>query len=309
MQEKFWITGLIAAAFTPMHDDGSLALDRVPSIVEQLIVDGVDGLYLCGSTGEGPSLSAEERMAVTEAYIAAVKGRIPVVVQVGHNSLGQARRLAAHAQASGADAISSLPPSYFKVASLDVLIDCLQEVTEGAPDLPFYYYHIPRLTATPVDIVEFLLRAGDRLPTLVGVKYSDFQVYEFQAATAVENGRFNLLFGSDEMLLSGLVGGAHGAVGSTYNFATPLYKRIIAAYEENRIQEAQQCQAVAVEMIRCIASHSQGNNALPALKAVMGMVGVPCGKARLPLVNCTAQQESELRVALEASGFFEWGRP
>jgi N-acetylneuraminate lyase len=309
MQEKFWITGLIAAAFTPMHDDGSLALDRVPSIVEQLIVDGVDGLYLCGSTGEGPSLSAEERMAVTEAYIAAVGGRIPVVVQVGHNSLGQARRLAAHAQASGADAISSLPPSYFKVASLDVLIDCLQEVTEGAPDLPFYYYHIPRLTATPVDIVEFLLRAGDRLPTLVGVKYSDFQVYEFQAATAVENGRFNLLFGSDEMLLSGLVGGAHGAVGSTYNFAAPLYKRIIAAYEENRIQEAQQCQAVAVEMIRCIASHSQGNNALPALKAVMGMVGVPCGKARLPLVNCTAQQESELRVALEASGFFEWGRP
>ena len=90
-----FIRGLIAATFTPLHDDGTLNLGRVPDIAERLIDRGVQGFYVCGSTGEGPSLSTEERAATAEAYVRAAAGRVPVIVQVGHNALSDARSLSA----------------------------------------------------------------------------------------------------------------------------------------------------------------------------------------------------------------------
>ena len=92
--DKLWIEGIVPAVFTPMQPDGSLNLERIPDIVEHLIGEGVNALYVCGSTGEGPSLTTEERMDVAEAYLRTVAGRLPVIVQVGHDSLKQARGLA-----------------------------------------------------------------------------------------------------------------------------------------------------------------------------------------------------------------------
>ena len=105
------LRGLIAAGFTPLHADGSLDLDRIGPMVEQLLDDGVEGIYAVGSTGEGVSLTTAERREVAAAYVSAVGGRCPVVIQVGHNSLAEARGLAAHARRIGATAISATPPT------------------------------------------------------------------------------------------------------------------------------------------------------------------------------------------------------
>ena len=207
----------------------------------------------------------------------------------------------------GADAISAVPPSYFKVGSLDVLIACLKEITDGAPDLPFYYYHIPHLTATNVDVVQFIKLCSERLPNLVGVKYSTPTIYELQACVDLDNGRFNMLFGSDEMLLSGLIGGAHGAVGSTYNFAMPLYYRVIDAFKRNDIAEAQKNQGLSVKMIQVIGEHSPSGSYGPALKAMMGLIDLDCGPVRLPQVTLPPTEIAAMRQNLEAIGFFEWG--
>ena len=137
------LSGLVAATFTPMRPDGSLHLAMVNPIVEHLIHSGVSGLYVCGSTGEGPLMSGDERKATAAAYVEATAGRLPVVVQVGHSSVVESRQLAAHAQQIGADAISAVAPYYFKPDSVGVLVDCLAEIAGGAPDLPFYYYHVP----------------------------------------------------------------------------------------------------------------------------------------------------------------------
>lgn len=308
MGKKLWITGIVPAVFTPMRSDGDLNLAFIPQIVEHLIQDNVSAVYVCGSTGEGPSLSTRERMSVAETYIQAVAGRIPVIVQVGHNSLNQAQRLAKHAQDAGADAISAIPPTYFKIYALDQLIRCLEEITAGAPDLPFYYYHIPRLTDTNINMVEFLRLGSDRLPTLNGVKYSSFTIFEFQACTALENGRFNMLFGSDEMLLSGLVGGAQGAVGSTYNFAAPLYNKIISAYNRGDITEAQRLQSLSVEMIQPINHFGSPASNAPAIKAMMKVIGLDCGPMRLPQDTLPDHKIEALKAAMEAIGFFDWGR-
>lgn len=299
----FRLTGLVPAVFTPMRPNGDINLEQIPAITEQLINEGVSGLYVCGSTGEGPSLTREERMAVAEAYVKATAGRVSVLVQVGHNSIREARLLAEHAQAIGADAISAVPPSYFSVASLDNLLDMLAELLTAAPDLPFYYYNIPHLTHAQIDVVRLLEESAKRLPSLVGVKYSAPTVYELQACAGVAGGRYNLLFGSDEMLLSGLVAGAHGAVGSTYNFAMPLYRRIVDAYAAGDIAGAQRCQAFSVQMVRQVVRY--GN---PGLKTMMKFIGLDCGPARLPQTSLAPAEETTLRRMMEEIGFFDWGR-
>ncbi len=135
--------GLIAATLTPMTANGEVALDEVGPQIDRLISRGVSGLYVCGSTGEGISLTTAERKAVAEESIRCAAKRVPVLVQVGHNSLKEAAELAAHAASSGASAISATCPSYFKIGSCKVLVESMKVVADGAPNLPFYYYHVP----------------------------------------------------------------------------------------------------------------------------------------------------------------------
>ena len=289
------LTGLVAAVYTPMHEDGSIDHSRIPSVTDHVIGAGCSGLYVCGSTGEGPSLTSAERRAVSEAYVKAVDGRAPVVIQVGHNSIREGAALAAHAAEIGCDAISACPPSYFKVSSISALIACLQEITAGAPDTPFYYYHIPRLSSAHLDMEAFLEVAQDALPSLAGIKYSAFDLDGFQRCIAFADGRYDILFGADELWLGGLASGARGAVGSTYNFAAPLYQEVIDAFESGDMQAAAAAQLRAAQLVKLILSHG----GQPALKASMNILGVDCGPTRLPLQALTATQTAALRAALE----------
>ena len=302
---EYRLTGLIAATYTPMHEDGSLNLAQVPRMVDYLERAGVDGLYICGSTGEGMSLSGDERRAVAEAYVRAAKGRLKTIVQVGHNSLVESRQLAAHAQQIGADAASATAPSYFKVDSVEVLADCMAQVASGAPELPFYYYHIPSLTGVTLDMVDFLPIAAARTPNLVGMKYTAQEVHEYQACLGLDGGRFDILWGRDEMLLSALAVGARGAIGSTYNIAAPLYRRMMDAFDRKDIAEARRLQLRSIHMIRAIYRHPFHS----AMKQVLKMLGIDCGPCRLPQPRIGSTQVAQLKRDLEEMGFFEWCRP
>lgn len=304
-QMEYRLTGLIAATCTPMHEDGSLNLDRVPAMVDFLAWAGVAGLYICGSTGEGLSLSSDERRAVAEAFVREAKGRLRTVVQVGHNALAEARDLASHAQSIGAEAISATAPSYFKVGSVEDLADCMAQIAAAAPETPFYYYHIPALTGVALDMVDFLPLAAERIPNLVGMKYTAPTVHEFQACLELAGGQFDLLWGCDEMLLSALAVGARGAIGSTYNIAAPLYRRLMEAFGRGDIEEARRMQFLSVHMIRVMKRYPFH----AALKAILKMLGIDCGPCRLPLPGVEASQVTSLKHGLEALGFFDWSQP
>ncbi len=302
IQQGGRLTGLVAATYAPMHADSSLHLEMVAPVVDYLISAGITGLYVNGSTGEGVSMTSAERRQVAEAYVAANAGRLPVIVQVGHNSLAESAELAAHAQAIGADVISACSPSYFKPDSVENLVDCMAKTAAGAPDLPFYYYHIPRLTGADIDMLAFLDQAEERIPTLRGIKYSDLKAFEYQACIAHRDGRFDVPWGCDEMLLSALAVGAKGAVGSTYNFAAPIYNRIIEAFAAGDMAEAQRCQLLSVRMVNVFARYPFH----PAMKATMGLIGLECGPRRLPHVALTTEQIESLRADLDEIGFFDW---
>ncbi len=287
------LTGLVAATFTPMKSDGCLDLQRIAAVCDFVLGQGVDGLFLCGSTGEAPSLTNEERMQVASAYHRAAAGRVPVVVHVGHNSLADARTLAAHAEQMGADAIAVVPPSYFPLSSIEVLIECLRHIAEAAPDTPLYYYHIPSITGVDLSMIELLERA-ESLPTLAGIKFSAPQFDQLAACVEYDAGSYNILFGCDELLLSGLMKGVDGAVGSTYNFMAPHYRRIIDAHQAGKMDAAKQHQAVATARVEEILRHG-GHN---AIKAAMGILGLDCGPPRLPWKPLSDGARSALKQEL-----------
>lgn len=298
------LTGLIPATFTPMKEDSSLNLDKVEAIVDFLITDKVSGLFVCGSTSEGASLSIDERMATALAHVTAVKRRIPVIIHVGHNSLEEAKKLAIHAQKIGADAIAAVPPSYFKVTSIEILVQCMEQIASVVPELPFYYYNIPAITGAYLNMVDFLETAKDCIPNLAGIKHSTPTMHELLACRNYENGKYGVVFGSDEMMLSGLAAGATGAVGSNYNFAAPLYLKIMDAFNRNDMEEAQKYQSLSVKKIRYFFMY----RGLPAIKSMMKIIGLDCGPVRLPLQTLTTEEYKELEKIMNEIGFFEWGR-
>lgn len=302
------LKGLIAATYTPFTDSGELNLHQIPAMVEHLVRRQVDGFYVCGSTGEGVSMTSDERRATAEAYVSAAESvakSLPVVVQVGHNSLKEATELAKHAASIGATAFSANAPSYFKVTDVETLVDCMAQVASGAPDLPFYYYHIPVLTGADFEVLQFLKLAKKKIPNLAGVKYTALTAHGYQDCLRWNGGAIDSLWGSDEMLLSALVVGCEGAVGSTYNIAAPLYQRIIKAFQANELPLARDLMSKAVQMIRVIYGYPFHS----AMRCILAMQGVECGQCRLPQKPMPANRVGDLQRDLESIGFFEWSKP
>jgi len=295
------IEGLIAAAFTPFNEDGSLNKPMIPVLVDKLIADGVKGIFCCGSNGEGPNMTTEERMEVAEEFVKAARKRLLVIVHVGHSSIAEAKILSAHAAEIGADAFSSVAAFYFKPVSVQNLADCMAEIAGAAPELPFYYYHIPHLTGVGMDMIEFLKCAGPMISNLAGIKYTATTIQEYQACLNYENGRFDILYGLDELLLPAMAVGAKGAIGSTYTFAAPLYLKTIAAFNSGNLEAARAHHAYMVEVIRVLVKYPP----IPGQKAIMKMLGWDLGPSRLPLVTLNKESYNKFHNELDKLSFFE----
>jgi N-acetylneuraminate lyase len=139
-------------------------------------------------------------------------------------------------------------------------------------------------------VAELLREACGRIPNLRGLKFSHDDLVDLQGCITAEGGAFDVLFGFDEALLAGLGFGVAGAVGGTYNFAAPLYQRLMRAFEKGDLAAARSAQFRATEMVKTLAA--VGFTA--ASKAVMGFVGVDCGPVRPPLHNLSLEQKGAL---------------
>lgn len=298
------LTGLIAATYTPFHGDGSLNAELIRPMVDHMIERGVAGFYICGSTGEGESLTVEERKRVAVETVAATGRRVPVIVQAGHNSIDSACDLARHAAESGADAVSTLPPTYFKPATPELLISYIEKVAGSAPDLPYYYYHIPRLSGVAFDMVRLLELAKERIPNFAGIKFSDFFLADMMACQEFDNETYDIVFGSDEMLLGALATGAKGAVGSCYGFAAPLWTEIIESFERGEVAESQRWMRKAGRLVRLIAS-SPGPFQACVKQVIWPLLGFDPGPLRLPQPTMSPDEIEEARRWLSETGFGE----
>lgn len=295
--------GLVAATHTPLHTDGSLNLSVVEQQAAHMIKNQVGVVFIGGSTGESSSLTLEERRALAQRWSEVVRGTsLRLVVHVGANCVEDARTLATQAEKLGAVAISAVAPSYFKARDIDTLVATVAHIASSAPSTPYYHYDIPALTGMNQSMPDFLAQAAARVPTLVGLKFTNPDLMAYQYLLRADGGKWDVPFGVDEHLLGALAMGAQGAVGSGFNFAAPVYTRMLRAFAAGDLATAREEQFRGVQLIKLLGSHGY----MGAAKATMEMLGVDVGPARLPNGTLSADQRKKLRGELETLGFFDW---
>ncbi|XP_064651042.1 N-acetylneuraminate lyase B-like [Lineus longissimus] len=301
---NYRVKGLISPPYTPYKENGDVDLDKIDAYVDLLHKNKVLNVYVNGTTGEGPSLSLEERKQSAVRWVKAGRGKLEnVIIQVGCTSLPEAKQLAAHAQSIGASAIACLPPWYYKNMALDDIVDFCAQVAACAPNLPFFYYHIPSFTEVNIKMADFFELAKDKMPTLVGTKFTDLDFMDASAVANSDNKRFQVMSGWDQMHIAALgYGLGEGVVGAFYNFMPQVAHRLIAAFERGDLEEARKEQFRLNEIVRLNKKYSTGF----ILRDFMTFIGLDIGPPRLPLRPLPAEKRVLLQKELETIGFFDW---
>lgn len=277
------IEGLLAAPFTPMHSDGSLNPELIPSYYQMLKQNKIQGAFICGSTGEGVSLTYDEKIQITKAWTACA-GQDPdfrIILFLGGNSIWECIELAKEGQRAGIDAVASTSPYYFKPNQVKTLAECCLEIAHSVPSLPYYYYHIPVLTGVHFPMLDLLKAVDGKAANFAGIKYTHEDLMDFASCLNFQNGKYDLLWGRDENWLAALAMGAKGAVGSTYNYAPAIYQQITEHFKKGNLAEAKHLQLKAIDMIRLLGKYG----GIATGKAYMKWIGLDCGSFRLPVKN------------------------
>ena len=295
------LTGLIAAPFTPLNEDGTLNTSLIPSYYQFLKKNKVTGAFICGSTGEGVSLTMQEKKDVTTAWADCTKGDndFKVMLLTGGTCIADCIELAKHAQQSGIYAISFTAPFYFKPANAAALAECCKEIADAVPDMPFYYYHIPVLTGCNVPMIKLLEEIDGNIPNFAGIKYTHEDFMDFLSCSQFRNKKYDMLWGRDENMLSALALGNKGSVGSTFNYAAPLYYDLIDAFENNDLTKAQALQQKSIDMITLLGKYG----GISTGKAYMKLIGLDCGEFRLPVKNMSATNFELFKKDVEKLNF------
>lgn len=295
------LSGLIAAPHTPFTEKGELNTSVVPLQAKHFRQTGVRGVFAGGTTGESLSLSHVERVRLIQRWSEVGNEHdLKVIAHVGGNSLPEAQELAAASEKSGVDAIAAFAPNFFRPADVPTLVEYCRLIASSAPNTPFYYYHIPSMTNVYLSMVEYLEHAVDAIPTLAGLKFTHSDLCEELECVNFHDRRFEVLHGFDETLIGGLSVGVTGAVGSTYNYAAPLYNSLIESFHNDDLERAKELQRQSAAMVRVIQKYGF----MAGSKAIMSFFDVDCGPVRRPLVPLSSEQIDALRADLDAIGFF-----
>ncbi|MDP2574796.1 dihydrodipicolinate synthase family protein [Vibrio penaeicida] len=294
------LTGLIAAPHTPFDLNNQVNLEVIDQIAELLIEQGVSGAYICGTTGEGVHCSVEERKLIAERWVEACRGKLDIIVHTGALSIVDTLDLTRHADTLDVLATSAIGPCFFKPANVDELVDYCAQVASASPSKGFYYYH-SGMSGVNVDLEQFLIEGNKRIPNLSGAKFNHSDLYDYQRCIRVADGKFDVPFCIDEFLPAGLAVGAVGAVGSTYNYAAPLYLKIIESFHKGDHQEVARLMDAVIAVIRVLVEYG----GVAAGKVAMQLHGIDVGNPRSPIRALTEAQKQDVLFKLRHAGFLD----
>ncbi len=296
------IQGLIDAPFTPFTATGDVNLEPIPAYAAMLEKNGLKGVFINGSSGEGYLLTDDERKLLAEAWIKAAPVGFKVIVHVGSCCARASRELARHAAEAGAWGIGAMAPPFPRIGRVEELVEYIAEIASGAPELPFYYYHIPAFNGAYLSMTTLLEAVDGRVPNFAGIKYTFESIYEYNQCRLYKDGRFDMLHGQDETILPSLaMGGARGGIGGTTNYNGRELTAIIDAWDRGDIEAAREHQNFAQEVINVICRY-RGN--IVGGKRIMKLIGLDLGPNRTPFRNITPAEETAMKAELEAIAFF-----
>jgi N-acetylneuraminate lyase len=279
--------GLVAAPFIPLDKKDNLNADLIPVYYNFLEKNGVTGAFINGTTGEGPSLTQKEKQINALEWAACRRsgGKIRLINLIGGTSYRECIENAIFSHEAGMDAIAIVAPYYFKPADESQLAEFVAKIGESVPEMPVYFYHIPQLTGVSMPMIGFLKKISEMLPNFAGIKYTQEDFMDFVLCLNYKKCKYDLLWGRDECLLPALASGAKGAVGSTYNYAAPLYNALIRAFNEGRMDEARKLQMKSIALVALLGKYG----GIATGKAFMKIAGLDLGSFRSPVKNMTTK--------------------
>ena len=285
---------IFVALLTPFHDDGSLNNNALPALVDYVLSRGVHGLYASGSTGESILQSKEERAENLTALAEYAGDKCTLIAHVGAASTGDAVHLAEVAKTNGFDAVSAVPPYYYKHSFAD--IQHYYGEIAAAAELPVIVYNIPALTGTDLSTQKLIELMQDA--RIAGAKFTATDLFQFQQLRLNAPDK-KFYFGTDEMFLGAAAMGTDGGIGSTYNLAGELYVGIEAAVQAGDMARARDLQGKANELIAILLKVG----VLPGLKHAMRKIGVPVGPCRAPFPQTDHADLADLDRWLADNGY------
>ena len=287
--------GIIPALYACYDANGAVSVEATKELTQWFIDNGVNGLYVGGSSGECIYQSVAERKAVLEAVMEVAKGKITIIAHIACNNTADSQELAAHAESLGVDAIASIPPIYFKLPP-HAIAKYWNDMSAAAPNTDFIIYNIPQLAG--VSLTTSLLNEMLKNPKVVGVKNSSMPTQDIQMwrDEGIKAGRDFVVFnGPDEQLISGLVMGAVGGIGGTYGAMPQLYVKLYNLVKSGDLATALELQNECCRIIYKLCSGH--GNMYGMIKECLRKMGAPdCGSVRAPLA---ALVESDYAIADE----------
>ncbi|PWC19041.1 dihydrodipicolinate synthase family protein [Brenneria corticis] len=279
--------GIISAIVTPMHADESVNEEALALLVEKQLSRGIEGFYCCGSSGEGPLLNLDERKRILATIVGRVRGKVPVIAHVGTIRTADAVELAKNAEQDGANAVSLVPPYYYKFSKQEII--AYYRRVMSAISIPIIIYNIPQFTGVELDpeMAQALLSEEQ----VLGVKHTSHNLYSLERMTDKYPDKvfFN---GFDEIFLSSLVAGATATVGTTVNIQPELFIALRRYYHQGDMEKARQLQ----QQINRIIEQMIARGVFQSAKYMAGIGLTDLGPIREPFAVLSAIQKQELDV-------------
>ena len=288
-------TGILPALITPLNANETVNVDVLKKLISAFIDKGADGVYIAGATGEGISLPLEDRMILAEEAIAAAKGK-SCIVHVASTDFSEAIELACHAEQAGADAISAIPPLFYKYDEDDVYnyYKCLA----SAVNIPMVIYYNPN--AGFAINAKFAARMFE-IDNITAIKWTSSDYHGMMELKNLTHGEMNIINGPDEMLLMGLSAGADAGIGTTYNFMLPLIRGVYDNFRAGNIDKANEYQCKIAHIISAMRAYPT----IPVTKALVEAMGYNVGNAVFPMKVLDEKKKAEAVAALKNAGWCE----
>lgn len=268
------LTGIVPPLITPLTDRDTLDVAGLERLVERLIIGGVGGLFILGTTGEGPSLSYRLRREVIDVACRQARGRVPVLVGITDTAFVESVSLARHAADAGASAVVAAPPYYLPEGQPE-LLEYTRHLLPELP-LPFFIYNMPSLTKVSfeVDTVRALMDE----PRILGIKDSSGNMTYFHRLCLLEkNGRadWSILMGPEELLLDAVLAGGNGGVNGGANVFPELYVALHRAAAAGDLPRARALHRQVMEVSAKLYQVGRHSSAIiKGIKCALSLEGV-----------------------------------
>lgn len=287
------LSGVVVPMLTPMTADGeALNLAAVAPLIDFLVEKGIDGLFIAGTTSEGPLLSLDERRQLARVSVEAARGRIPVVLQVGSITTQDAVCLARYAAEVGTDAVACVAPYYYAYEEAE-LERYFLGVAEAVPELPVYLYDIPSRTANPVSTA-LAQRLRESTPNIVGIKDSTGDMVQLLDYLSLKD--FTVLSGSDVLAAAAIQAGAAGIVSGLAGIVPEPFVAMWRAWQRDDQKAFLNCYEVILRVAPILRHGAQ----FGLLKGVASrQASIDLGSARPPQAPVSPEKLAEVWGKLE----------